>query len=188
MKKKLFFKTIAIQALILASTTGCGKEKNMESTSNSSVAEASKEIEENEESTVAAESDTSESGSSNEDTESETNLVEEIDVNKYIAMSDWIVDADYDEPKITIWDDQNAYMLSDGAVLEGDGAIALYVPGGSNNVKELTANVYIEEMEGFYFIQTQYLYLNQENVITCDITYNDGTQDTITVYFTWREE
>lgn len=103
MKKKLFFKTIAILALILASTTGCGKEKNMESTSNSSVAEASREIEENEESTVAAESDTSESGSSNEDTESETNLVEEIDVNKYMVMSDWIVDADYDEPKITVW-------------------------------------------------------------------------------------
>lgn len=188
MKKKLFFKMTAIFVLMLVSTTGCSKGKNTENTFTSSVAEASREIEENGKSTMAAESNTSESGSPNEDTESETNLVEEIDVNKYMVMSDWIVDADYDEPKITIWDDQNAYMLSDGAVLEGDGAIALYVPGGPNNVKELTANVYIEEMEGFYFIPTVYLYSNQENEITCDITYNDGTQDTITVYFTWREE
>lgn len=190
MKKKLFFKTIAILALILASATGCGKEKNMESTSNSSVAEASREIEENEESTVAAESDTSESGSSNEDTESETNLVEEIDVNKYMTMPEWMSDADYNEPKIVVWavSHDSAYMLSNGASYEGDDVICLYVPGGVSNVKDISSNVYIEEVNDYYFIQTGYLNLNQENEITCNITYSNDTQDTITVYYTWREE
>lgn len=70
----------------------------------------------------------------------------------------------------------------------GNSAICLYVPGGINNAKEVTSNVFIEKLEDCYVIPSTYLDLNKETKITCDITYNDGTQDTITVYFTWREE
>lgn len=183
---------IAVLILAMAVTTGCGKKKNKENTSVESSQSVTQEVtpstSEAQESTAEVQESTTEAAESTEEVEPEVELVEEIDCNKYIAMTDWIVDADYDEPKITVWGDDKAYMLSNGASYEGDASICLYVPGGVSNVKDISSNVYIEEMGDFYFIQTVYLNLNEENEITCNITYNDGTQDTITVYFTWIEE
>lgn len=181
---------IAVLILAMAVTTGCGKKKNKENTpvesSQSVTQEVTPSTSEAQESTAEV-VESSETVESTEEVEPEVNLVEEIDCNKYMVMTDWIVDADYDEPKITVWSDDKAYMLSNGASYEGNGSIALYVPGGVSNVKDISSNVYIEEMGDFYFIQPVYLNLNEENEITCNITYNDGTQDTITVYFLRRE-
>ena len=192
--RKLVVRLVVIAVLILAMavTTGCGKKKNKENTpvesSQSVTQEVTPSTSEAQESTAEVVEST-ETVESTDETESEVDLVEEIDINKYMVMTDWIVDADYDEPKITVWplSNDSAYMLSNGASYEGDGSIALYVPGGVSNVKEMSSNVYIEEMEDFYFIPTIYLNLNEENEITCNITYNDDTQDTITVYFLRRE-
>lgn len=184
---------IAVLILAMAVTTGCGNEADKDNTSivaSQSVAqEATPSTSETQETTAeVAESTESATGDvveSTEETEAEVSLIEEIDTDKYMVMSDWIVDADYDEPKITVWplSHDSAYLLSNGALYEGYGAICLYVPGGVNNVKDISSNVYVEEMEDFYFIQPVYLNLNEENEITCNITYNDDTQDSITVYF-----
>lgn len=196
-KRKLVVRVAVIAVLILtmAVTTGCGKKKNKENTpvesSQSVTQEVTPSTSEAQESTAevveSTESAPVETVESTEETEG--NLVEEIDINKYMVMSEWLVDADYDEPKITVWplSHNSAYVLSNGASYEGNGAICLYIPGGISNVKDISSNVYIEEMEDFYFIQPVYLNLNEENEITCNITYNDGTQDTITVYFLRRE-
>lgn len=184
---------IAVLILAMAVTAGCGNEADKGNTSivaSQSVAqEATPSTSETQESTAdvveSTDSATGDVVESTEETEAEVSLIEEIDTDKYMVMSDWILDADYDEPKITVWplSHDSAYMLSDGASYEGYGAICLYVPGGVNNVKDISSNVYVEEMEDFYFIQPVYLNLNEENEITCNITYNDDTQDSITVYF-----
>lgn len=186
---------IAVLILAMAITTGCGNEADRGNTSiesSQSVAQeatpsTSETQETNAEVVESTESAPVAAVESTEETEAEVSLIEEIDTDKYMVMSDWIVDADYDEPKITVWplSDDSAYMLSNGASYEGDGSIFLYVPGGISNVKDISSNVYIEEMEdlGIYFIQTVYLNLNKENEITCNITYNDDTQGSITVYF-----
>ncbi len=179
---------IAVLIFSMSVTTGCGNEADKGNTSivaSQSVApEATAGVAESTEATTV------DALESTEETEPEVSLVEEIDTNKYDGFYEWLAAADYDEPKIIVWSLSNdsAYMLSNGASYQGDGSICLYVPDGVNNVKDISSNVYIEEMEDFYFIQTVYLNLNEENKITCNITYNDDTQDTITVYFTWIEE
>lgn len=187
---------IAVLILSMAVTTGCGNEADKGNTSivaSQSVAqEATPSTSETQETTAevaeSTESATVDAVESTEETEAEVNLVEKIDTDKYDGFYEWLAAADYDDPKLTVWLDNTAFLLSDGASYEGDGSICLYVPGGVGNVKEVSSNVYIEEMEDFYFIPTVYLHLNEENEITCNITYNDDTQDTITVYFTWIEE
>lgn len=184
---------IAVLILAMAVTTGCGKKKNKENTpvesSQSVTQEVTPSTSEAQESTAevveSTESATVETVESTEETESEVNLVEEIDTNKYDGMTEWLEDADYDEPKLTVWLKNTAFLLSDGASYKGDGAICLYTPGGITNVKDVSSNVYIEKLENWYYITPVYLNSNEENEITCNITYNDGTQDTITVYFTW---
>lgn len=174
---------IAVLIFSMSVTTGCGNEADKGNTS----IEASQSVTQEATAEVAesTESATVDALESTEETEAKVSLIEEIDTDKYMVMSDWILDADYDEPKITVWplSHDSAYLLSNGASYEGDGAICLYVPGGVNNVKDISSNVYVEEMEDFYFIQPVYLNLNEENEITCNITYNDDTQDSITVYF-----
>lgn len=189
---------IAVLIFSMSVTTGCGNEADKGNTSIAALQSVTQEVtpsaSEAPEATAgvveSTESSTGDAVESTEETEAKVSLVEEIDTDKYMVMSDWILDADYDEPKITVWSLSNdsAYMLSNGASYQGDGSIFLYVPDGVNNVKDISSNVYIEEKEDFYFIQTVYLNLNEENKITCNITYNDDTQDTITVYFTWIEE
>ena len=179
---------IVILVLTLAMATGCGKKKNKTPTPTTPSATVTKE-ETTSEVTKPTESTPVETVEPTETVE-EVNLVEEIDCNKYMVMSEWIEDADYDEPKITIWEDESAYMLSDGAkyeMLGSDGTIRLYIPGGVNNIKDISSNVYIEEADDWYRIPLNYLNLGEENEITCNITYKDDTQDTITVYITWNE-
>lgn len=182
---------IAALILAMAVIAGCGKETDKENppveASQSVTQEATPSTDEAQEATAevaeAIESETMDAVESTEETKPEISLVEEIDTNKYMVMPDWLVNADYDEPKLTVWGDNEAYMLSNGALFEGYGAIYLYIPGGISNVKQVSSNVYIEKLEDFYFIQTIYLNLNEKNEITCNITYNDDTQDSITVYF-----
>lgn len=211
MKKERFYETrkkgmgrksavqmavIAVLFLAIAVTTGCGNKADKDNTtleaSQSVAQEATPSTSKDQDSTAevveSTESAPVAAVESTEETEAEVSLIEEIDTDKYMVMSDWIVDADYDEPKLTVWSDNTAFLLSDGASYEGDGSIALYVPGGVGNVKDISSNVYIEEMGDFYFIPTVYLHLNEGNEITCNITYNDDTQGSITVYFTWIEE
>lgn len=182
---------IAVLILAMAVTTGCGKKKNKENTTVESSQSVTQEVtpstSEAQESTAEV-VESSETVESTEETKSEVNLVEKIDTNKYDGFLEWLVEADYDEPKLTVWLDNTAFLLSDGASYKGEGSICLCIPGGTSNVKDVSSNVYIEERGDFYLIPTVYLKLNEENEITCNITYNDDTQDTITVYFTWIEE
>lgn len=180
---------IVILVVTLAMATGCGKKKNKTpapTTPSTTVTkeETTPEVVEPTESTPVETVEPTE-------TVEEVNLVEEIDCNKYMVMSEWIEDANYDEPKITVWERENgtAYMLSDGAKYEilGNGYLYLYIPGGVNNIKDISSNVYIEESDICYTIPLNYLNLGEENEITCNITYKDDTQDTITVYITWNE-
>ena len=112
---------IVILVLTLAMATGCGKKKNKTPTTPSATVtkeETTPEVVEPTESTPVETVEPTE-------TVEEVNLVEEIDCNKYMVMSDWIKDADYNVPKITVWSQGEAFMLSNGASYELSGLIGL---------------------------------------------------------------
>lgn len=180
---------VTVLVLSLAMVTGCGKKDNTPATPSTDVkVETSVEAESTPEPTQEETVEPAETIPETETVE-EVNLVEEIDCNKYMVMSDWIKDADYNVPKITVWSQGEAFMLSNGASYElsGNKSILVYVPGGVSNVTDFSCNFATLESDDWYVIPTDYLDLGKENEVTCNVTYKDGTQDTITVYITWKE-
>ena len=114
---------IVILVLTLAMATGCGKKKNKTPTPTTPSTTVTKE-ETTPEVVEPTESTPVETVEPTETVE-EVNLVEEIVCNKYMVMSDWIKDADYNVPKITVWSQGEAFMLSNGASYELSGLIGL---------------------------------------------------------------
>lgn len=177
---------IAIFILALAITTGCGKNKNTEpATASTTVTkeETTPEVVEPTESTPVETVEPTE-------TVFETEDVESIDLSQYSNAVDCINALQaYDDLLIIVWDD-NGYQttLEDGDHFETStsSSSSLFFNRTPENVKNAVLecnnnNAKIMESKKGYGLMTV---IGEDVEYKVTFTYNDGTEETITVYIT----
>ena len=179
---------IAIFILVLAMTTGCGKNKNTEpATSSTTVTkeETTPEVVEPTESTPVETVEPTE-------TVPETEDVESIDLSQYSNVADCIDTLqDYDTLIMIVWNSENGggqTILKNGDHFDNSALSSLFfnrTPENSN-IKDVTLecndnNAEIMETTKFYALITV---VGEDVEYKVKFTYKDGTEETITVYIT----
>lgn len=176
---------IAIFILALAITSGCGKNKNTEpATSSTTVTEeeTTPEVVEPTESTPAETVELTE-------TVPETENVESIDLSQYSNVLECIDEIQHYNLMIIVWDD-NGYQttLEDGDHFETStsSSSTLFFNKTPENVKNAVLecddnNAKIMKTKKSYGLMTV---IGEDVEYKVTFTYNDGTEETITVYIT----
>ena len=175
---------IAIFILALAITTGCGKNKNTEPATSSTTVikeETTPEVIEPTESTPVETVELAE-------TVPETEDVDSIDLSQYSYVADCINALQaYDDLLIIVWnDDGGQTILKNGDHFNNSALSSLFFNRTPENVKNAVLecnnnNAQIMETKKFYALIT----VTGEDVeYKVTFTYNDGTEETITVYIT----
>lgn len=178
---------IAIFILALAITTGCGKNKNTEpATASTTVTkeETTPEVVEPTESTPVETVELAE-------TVSETEDVGSIDLSQYSYVLDCINALQvYDDLLIIVWnDDGGQTILKNGDHFDNSTSSSLFFNRTPENVKNAVLecndnnanNAKIMESKKCYGLMTV---IGEDVEYKATFTYNDGTEETITVYIT----
>lgn len=175
---------IAIFILALAITTGCGKNKNTEPATSSTTVikeETTPEVIEPTESTPVETVELAE-------TVPETEDVDSIDLSQYSYVADCINALQaYDDLLIIVWnDDGGQTILKNGDHFNNSALSSLFFNRTPENVKNAVLecnnnNAQIMETKKFYALITV---AGEDVEYKVTFTYNDGTEETITVYIT----
>lgn len=175
---------IAIFILALAITTGCGKNKNTEPATSSTTVikeETTPEVIEPTESTPVETVELAE-------TVPETEDVDSIDLSQYSNAVDCINALQaYDDLLIIVWnDDGGQTILKNGDHFNNSALSSLFFNRTPENVKNAVLecnnnNAKIMETKKFYALITV---AGEDVEYKVTFTYNDGTEETITVYIT----
>lgn len=181
---------LAVLVLTLAMATGCGKKKNKTPTPTTPSATVTKE-ETTSEVTKPTESTPVETVEPTE-TVTETENVESIDLSQYFKAPDCInALQSYDTLMIIVWNSDNGggqTILKNGDHYNNSMLSSFYFnrTPGSGNIKDVTLecndnNAKIMETTKFYGLITV---VGEDVEYKVTFTYNDGTEETITVYIT----
>ena len=181
---------LAVLVLTLAMATGCGKKKNKTPTPTTSSATVTKE-ETTPAVTKPTESTPVETVEPTE-TVTETEDVESIDLSQYSNAVDCInALQSYDTLMIIVWNSDNGggqTILKNGDHYNNSMLSSLFFnrTPSSGNIKDVTlecndSNAHIMETKKAYGL-TEVIGEDVEYKVT--FTYNDGTEETITVYIT----
>ena len=178
---------IAIFILALAITAGCGKNKNTEPATPSTTVtkeETTPKVVEPTESTPVETVEPTE-------TVPETEDVDSIDLSQYSNAADCInALQSYDDLLIIVWNSENGgqTILKNGDHYDNSAISALYFnrTPGNENVKDVTLecndnNADIMKTKKSYGLITV---IGEDVEYKVTFTYNDGTEETITVYIT----
>lgn len=177
---------IAIFILVLAMTTGCGKNKNTEpATSSTTVTEEETTLE-----VVEPTQSTPVETVEPTETVPETEDVDSIDLSQYSNAADCINALQaYDDLLIIVWnDDGGQTILKNGDHFNNSMLSVFYFNRTpvSNNIKDVTLecndnNAGIVKTKKFYSFSTV---IGEDVEYKVTFTYNDGKEETITVYIT----
>ena len=179
---------LAVLVLTLAMATGCGKKKNKTPTPTTPSATVTKE-ETTSEVTKPTESTPVETVEPTE-TVTETEDVESIDLSPYSNALDCInALQSYDTLMIIVWDDNGGQtILKNGDHYNNAMLSSFYFnrTPENGNIKDVTLecndnNAKIMETKKFYALITG---AGEDVEYKVTFTYNDGTEETITVYIT----
>lgn len=179
---------IAIFILVLAMTTGCGKNKNTEPATSSTTVTKEETTPEVVEPTQSTPVETAELA----ETVSETKDVESIDLSQYSNAADCINALQtYDDLLIIVWNSENGggqTILKNGDHFDNSALSSLFFnrTPEKGNIKDVTLecndkNANITQTQKSYSISR----VSGEDVeYKVTFTYKDGTEETITVYIT----
>lgn len=179
---------IVILVLTLAMATGCGKKKNKTPTPTTPSATVTKE-ETTPEVTKPTESTPVETVEPTE-TVPETEDVESIDLSQYSNAVDCInALQSYDTLMIIVWDDNGGQTILKNGDHYNNSMLSVFYfnrTPSSGNIKDVTLecndnNAGIVETKKFYSFSTV---IGEDVEYKVTFTYNDGTEETITVYIT----
>lgn len=179
---------IAIFILVLAMTTGCGKNKNTEPATSSTTVTKEETTPEVVEPTQSTPVETAELA----ETVSETKDVESIDLSQYSNAADCInALQDYDDLLIIVWKSDNVgdqTILKNGDHYKNSASSSFFFnrTPENENVKDATLecndnNADIMKTKKFYALIPV---IGEDVEYKVTFTYKDGTEETITVYIT----
>ena len=179
---------IAIFILVLAMTTGCGKNKNTEPATSSTTVTKEETTPEVVEPTQSTPVETAELA----ETVSETEDVESIDLSQYSNAADCInALQDYDDLLIIVWKSDNGggqTILKNGDHYKNSMLSSFYFnrTPENDNIKDTTLecndnNAEIMKTKKSYGLITV---IGEDVEYKVTFTYKDGTEETITVYIT----
>lgn len=179
---------LAVLVLTLAMATGCGKKKNKTPTPTTPSATVTKE-ETTPEVTKPTESTPVETVEPTE-TVPETEDVESIDLSQYSNAVDCInALQSYDTLMIIAWNDNGGQTILKNGDHYNNSMLSVFYfnrTPSSGNIKDVTLecndnNAGIVETKKFYSFSTV---IGEDVEYKVTFTYNDGTEETITVYIT----
>ena len=179
---------IAIFILVLAMTTGCGKNKNTEPATSSTTVTKEETTPEVVEPTQSTPVETAELA----ETVSETEDVESIDLSQYSNAADCInALQDYEDLLIIVWKSDNGggqTILKNGDHYKNSMLSSFYFnrTPENDNIKDTTLecndnNAEIMKTKKSYGLITV---IGEDVEYKVTFTYKDGTEETITVYIT----
>lgn len=176
---------LAVLVLTLAMATGCGKKKNKTPTPSATVTkeETTPEVTKPTESTPVETVEPTEIVPETED-------VESIDLSQYSNAVDCInALQSYDTLMIIVWDDNGGQTILKNGDHYNNSMLSVFYfnrTPSSGNIKDVTLecndnNAGIVETKKFYSFSTV---IGEDVEYKVTFTYNDGTEETITVYIT----